>query len=200
MRWQTPLILALLLSIWFAPRAQANSILNGGFEASGFADSMVQPGGSGSLVFEGGSAHTGHAAAWFGAVGAIADTISEVFSTNPGESYTATFWLAHPSSDHANSFTVLWDGLPILTLVNATRFGYTEYTFVEQAVGTLDDFLLRPRHARLLRARRCECFLSGNARAVDARAVQLRPSWPAPAAFASCVLIRMCSSERSVSR
>lgn len=132
--WKLALVVVLALAV--VPEARANSILNGGFESSSFADWLVDPAASGSLIFEGGSAHTGHAAAWFGAVGTLGDTISETFATNPGESYVMTFWLGHRAADNANVFTVLWDGLPILNLVNAGGFRYTAFTFIEQAVGT----------------------------------------------------------------
>lgn len=133
MRWT--LAFALIAFFGIVPEVRANSILNGDFESPYFANWLVQPAASGSLLFEGGSAHTGHSAAWFGAVSSLADTISQTFATTPGESYVTTFWLRHPGSDLANAFTVFWDGVPILNLVNAGAFGYTEYTFVEVAAG-----------------------------------------------------------------
>ena len=69
-------------------------------------------------------------------MGLLGDSISETFDTTPGETYTATFWLAHRAWDFSNGFTVLWDGVPIFNIINAGAFTYTEFTFVEQALGT----------------------------------------------------------------
>jgi hypothetical protein len=128
--------LALALIFGVAPQVRANAILDGGFESGDFADWVVSPPGSGSLLFEGGGGHTGSFAAWFGAVGSIADTMSQTFTTVPGESYLFSFWIDHAVPDSSNVFTALWDGLPIVSLVNAGQFGYTEYTLVETATGT----------------------------------------------------------------
>jgi hypothetical protein len=130
------LALVLVVLFGFVPEARANSILNGGFEDPAFSDWAVEQAASGSALFEGGSAHTGHSAAWFGAVGTIADTISETFATTPGVTYVLTFWVAHAGAAVSNSFAAFWDGVPVLTLVNAGSFGYTEYTFSEVATDT----------------------------------------------------------------
>lgn len=118
-----------------APRAaQATPILNGGFEAA-LTDWTATTAASGSMLFIGGRAHSGSDAVWFGAIGGVDDQVSQVLPTAPGQRYIVDFWLAHGRSISANSFTVSWNGTPILALLNARRFGYTEYTFIEEAVG-----------------------------------------------------------------
>jgi hypothetical protein len=109
--------------------AGANAILNGGFETPGLVDWIVTPAVVGSDIFDGGRAHSGRSAAWFGAYGPTRDRLSQTFATSPGESYVLNFWLAHGSSGFANSFSVWWDGVLLLNLSNANRFGYREYTF-----------------------------------------------------------------------
>jgi hypothetical protein len=118
-----------------ASMARANSITNGGFETGNFAGWTTESAASGSLLFVGGHSRSGADAAWFGAIGAQDDVLSQTFTTLPGESYVITFWLAH-GAGAANDFHVQWDGTPLLALANASRFGQRQYTFVTTA---LDD-------------------------------------------------------------
>jgi hypothetical protein len=119
-----------------APMAHADSILNGGFESAAWADwttTLAPP--SGSLLFVGSHAHSGSDAAWFGAIGGVDDQLSQTFATVSGGTYVVDFWLAHGGRSRGNDFSVWWNDTPILALVNARQFGYTEYTFQEVAPG-----------------------------------------------------------------
>lgn len=115
---------------------RASSITNGGFETGSFAEWTTESAASGSLLFVGGHSRSGADAAWFGAIGAQDDVLSQTFTTLPGESYVITFWLAHGGTGAANDFNVQWDGTPLLALANTSRFGQRQYTFVTTA---LDD-------------------------------------------------------------
>ncbi len=115
--------------------AQASSILNGGFESASWVDWSGTLAPSGSILFVGSHGHSGRDAAWFGAIGGFDDQLSQTFATVPGGTYIVDFWLAHGGRNKANDFTVWWNDTPILALVNARRFGYTEYSFQEFATG-----------------------------------------------------------------
>ncbi len=116
-----------------AASASANSITNGGFEAGDFTGWTVDTAPSGSLLFVGNHAHSGADAAWFGAIGVRDDSLSQTFSTLPGEAYTVTFWLSHGATDSSNDFSAWWDDSPLLALVNAPRFNTRPYSFVLNA-------------------------------------------------------------------
>jgi flagellin len=129
----------ILSTLAWAPAARANVILNGGFETATLSDWTMTPAPSGSMAYVSGHAHSGRDALWFGAIGAFDDQVSQTFATLPGQTYVVDFWLAHGRSNAANDFNVFWGGTPILALVNAPRFGYREYSFVKQAVGTTTE-------------------------------------------------------------
>jgi hypothetical protein len=135
---RTAFLLVAALLVW-APAAQANAILNGGFETATLANWTMTPAASGSMAYVGGHAHSGRNALWFGAIGAFDDQVFQTFATQPGQTYVIAFWVAHGRSNAANDFNVLWGGTSILALVNAPRFGYREYTFVQQAIGTTTE-------------------------------------------------------------
>jgi len=118
-----------------APAAHAEAILSGGFESGTLNDWTITPAATGSLVFVSGNAHRGHDAAWFGAMGALDDQISQTIATTSGDLYVVEFWLAHGATNAANDFTVLWNGAPIYSLTGAASFGYTRVSLIEQATG-----------------------------------------------------------------
>ena len=120
-----------------------NLIANGGFETGTFApDWIAIPASSGSLFgVSTTDPHSGLYAAYFGATGSSNDTIFQFStSTQAGQSYVFSFWLAHPSGTSANNFTALWNGTPVLNLTNIDQFAYTEYSFVEQAASAFSTF------------------------------------------------------------
>jgi hypothetical protein len=138
-------VIALAFVLIAVSEARANAILNPGFEEAGLSGWLVDPATHGSLIFQAGGGHSSPTAAWFGAVGLIPDTISQTYTTTPGQSYTLSFWLAHAASNAANAFTVWWDGAPVLSLLNAGRFGYHEYTFVSTALDTSSTIVFSGR-------------------------------------------------------
>ena len=95
------LFAVLLVSFVVAPCGAAELVQNGGFETGNFNVWTVTPASSGSLLAVNGSLrypHTGTYAASFGAVGTQDDSISQTLATVAGQSYTFSFWLAHPYS------------------------------------------------------------------------------------------------------
>jgi hypothetical protein len=129
---RTPAICAAVLALvcGVVPEVRADAIVNPGFEQGQFVGWTVSEAPAGSLLLQGGRAHSGRSAAWFGAVGGSSDSLAQTFAVTPGEQYALSFWLAHGGTNSANAFTVLWDGLTIFSLVNAGAFGYREFTFV----------------------------------------------------------------------
>jgi hypothetical protein len=130
------------------PAAQANIVLNGSFDEntppSGTAplDWTFIMAASGSDFFVGPGpfygAFTPPNSANFGAVGSFDDTLQQVLTTVPGETYTITYELAHADSDSENDFSASWNGtvIPGSVLVNASAFDYTLYSFTEVATST----------------------------------------------------------------
>ena len=109
---------------------------NGSFETGDFSGWTL--GGNYTVSVYGpqtsidGSAENGQYAANIGAVGSDA-TLSEAIQTTAGQHYTLTFWLAN-SGGGPNDFAVKWNGATLLSLVNASGQGYTQYTY--DVVGT----------------------------------------------------------------
>lgn len=134
--WVTTAVLTILLAM--ARATSASPILNGGFETGDFFDWVAIPDPEDSLFYVSGNPRSGSYAAWFGAIGEVDETIAQTFPTVPGESYEISFWLAHGTSFAANDFNAYWNAsalsIPMLSLVNAASFGYTQYTFIETAL------------------------------------------------------------------
>lgn len=126
------LIIAAVVAV--APDARANTILNAGFETGSFSGWETQPQPREPMFFVGGNAYEGDNAAWFGSIWHFDESIWQTFATTAGDQYEVTFWLAHGRS-WANDFNVWWNNAPLLSLVNASRFGYQEYSYTVTATG-----------------------------------------------------------------
>ena len=62
-------------------------------------------------------------------------TLSQTIATTPGQTYTLSFWLKNEGSG-GNDFAAKWNGQNLLSLTNATQFGYTQYTYTVTATGS----------------------------------------------------------------
>jgi hypothetical protein len=113
-----------------------NLVANGSFETGDFTGWTLggnfAPLSAGAQTFINGEAQSGVAAAGLGSVDTDG-TLSQNIQTTAGQHYTLDFWLANASSG-PNDFTVKWNGIELLALVNAPVQAYTEYTF--DVVGT----------------------------------------------------------------
>jgi hypothetical protein len=112
----------------FAHPASANLITNPGFETGDFTG-WSKVGGLVAGTINGVSPHSGNFQAIFSADGLA---LTQSVATTPGASYTIDFFLAQ-AGGAPNSFSVSWGGSTIFSLTNQSSFGYTEYTFTENA-------------------------------------------------------------------
>ena len=122
----------LLLSGAYSPSTSqaANLVQNGGFEIGDFTG-WTQSGNTGYTSVQSSFPLSGTFSAFFGPIGSDG-FISQALVTTPGQSYTVSFWLQNGASG-ANDFRLYWDGSEIYNFFNASAFGYTQYSFVEQA-------------------------------------------------------------------
>jgi hypothetical protein len=148
---------AVVASLSFAHHARAgfaqgtNLIQNPGFEdstddGSGGAtttpDWTVSPGFGTDFVFtdggttqSGGSANTGSWYAEFMATSASnaqSGTLSQTIATTANTYYTVSFFLANFGGPH-NTFVATFGGQTLLSLTDASAFGYRQYTMIVRA-------------------------------------------------------------------
>ncbi|HLI86949.1 MAG TPA: PEP-CTERM sorting domain-containing protein [Bryobacteraceae bacterium] len=137
------------------PAAQANIVLNGGFDldtpSTGVAplDWTLTPAAVRSEFIVGNDMVWGVLSppnsANFAASGPPGpgndDVLSQVLATIPGQTYTLDYFLANDDGmtmTEDNDFSVSWGGvtIPGSVLTNATAFNYREFTFTEVATST----------------------------------------------------------------
>jgi hypothetical protein len=120
--------------------AAADLVTNGGFETGNFSSWTFTGGGcvgvTGSVAGVGCSPvdtdpgpHSGNYAAYLGPNGQI-DTLAQNLATTGGQSYRVSFWLSNTSLNgvtNPNLFQVSWDGVALMTLSNASAFGYQQF-------------------------------------------------------------------------
>lgn len=145
-----------LVAIALAPMARAqNLVQNPGFEDStdsgnGSATTTpgwtVSPGFGTDFVFtDGGTTQNGGSAAngstWYAEFAATSAgdaqsaTLSQTIATTPGQYYTVTFFLANFGGPH-NTFLATFGGQTLLSLTDASAFGYQQFTVVLRATST----------------------------------------------------------------
>ena len=59
-------------------------------------------------------------------------TLSQTIATTAGQTYTLSFWLQNEASG-TNDFKAIWNGQTLLSLTNAAKSGYTQYTYTVTA-------------------------------------------------------------------
>ena len=109
----------------------ANLVTNGSFETDSFSGWTVggNSGASayGPQLFVDKTAESGTYAAGLGSMGSDG-TLSQTIATTAGQTYTLSFWLQNEAAG-ANDFKATWNGQTLLSLTNATKAGYTQYTY-----------------------------------------------------------------------
>ncbi|HLJ93427.1 MAG TPA: carbohydrate binding domain-containing protein [Gemmataceae bacterium] len=117
-----------------------NLIKNGGFETGDFTF-WTQYGNLGYTGVDSTDVHTGSFAATLGPIGSLG-YLSQTVPTTPGQTYTLSYWLAHPypdwlapDPDVPNEFQVSIGGTTVSDQVNLGNFDYTQFTATYTATG-----------------------------------------------------------------
>lgn len=130
------ILLALLCSL---PCGAVNLVRNPGFEeASTLTQWTVTPAASGSLILVGATTpHSGSRNASFGAESGQDDVLSQVLTTNPGETYVFNFWM-QLGSDQDIHFAASFNSTTLLNLTNTTTVDglYQQFQFTVTGTGT----------------------------------------------------------------
>jgi len=125
---------------------------NGGFESGDFTGWDFQGSSNNNFVdsidtsqYQGGSTipgvddsrfvHSEIYGAFLGQSGSLA-YLSQTLPTLAGDRYLLSFWLVNPAPGTPNEFQATWDGNPLLDLVDADPFGWTNCQYVVTASGT----------------------------------------------------------------
>ena len=125
-----------VILVWATSPASANLITNSGFETGDFTGwTVTNTTGLVSVLNNSVlTPHSGVFAAVNGNHNPLA-TIAQTLVTTPGQTYTFSFWLQelNNNSPPSNSFAALWNGGPLLSLVNAANFPYRQYSYTVSA-------------------------------------------------------------------
>jgi len=123
------------------PALAQNLVQNPGFESTPNNGSNTSPdwtldASSDTTYVNGeGTANTGVWAVEFAAAGAAAatqGTLSQAITTVPSTYYTVTFFLANEGGPH-NTFLATFGGQTVLSLTDASAFGYRQFTATVRA-------------------------------------------------------------------
>src|SRR5581483_11077436 len=133
------LFLLLLLVVLLALPANANLIVNGGFETGNFSGWDV----SGATVYgfdygiTNAGPHSGTYAAYFGAMTGNT-SLSQTLSTIPGQLYDGSFWIGNTNQKQPadNLIQVIWDGNVVLNGSNVPDAPWTHEEGMLAATGT----------------------------------------------------------------
>jgi hypothetical protein len=127
-------VAALMGIICVTPSIGAELVANGGFETGDFTG-WSQSGNMGFTGVSTSAVHSGAYSAFLGPVGSDG-FLSQVLTTTNGQWYSVYFWLQNDGGT-PNDFNVLWGGISIFSAANMSAFGYTQYSFLEQATSSL---------------------------------------------------------------
>jgi len=133
-------IAVLCLSFPIVGDADANLVINGGFEDGNFTGWTITPATIGSNLFiDTANVNSGDFAAGFGATLGEDDSISQIISTTPNETYLFDFWLKNVGAvGLADHFEAIWNGTPVLNLTNQLpTAGFVQHVFTETATGSM---------------------------------------------------------------
>jgi hypothetical protein len=117
-----------------------NLVLNCGFETGDFSNwTVLNDTGNNTSVQGpsftlGGGVNSGDFFAALGDVSAQPTTLEQTFADVDGSTLTFSFYLA--TSGASNDFTASFDGDPLLSVPDAPRAGYTEYSYTVTGTGS----------------------------------------------------------------
>ena len=142
------IVIGLLAALLSTRPAEANLVVNPGFETGDFTG-WTRGGNTTLSTVAGPYSHSGNFGANFGQV-TIPGTLSQTIATSPGASYTIDFWLknlAGPfnSPNTPNFFSASFGGNVLASLTDAAPFDYTEFTYnvVASTSSALLEFTFR---------------------------------------------------------
>lgn len=113
-----------------------NLVVNGGFE-TGDLTGWTESGNTGYTGVSTANAHSGNYAAYLGPVGSDV-YLDQDIATTPGDTYQVTFWLMNPGGTPSD-FTAKFGDATLMSLVDSSAQGYTEYVFDVTATSSLTD-------------------------------------------------------------
>jgi hypothetical protein len=129
------------------PALASSIVLNGGFETGNLTSWTVSHASMNSAVaVSGTNPHSGSFALAFAGQnqgGGDEDGVAELLPTVSGQTYILDFWLKQeivPGCQPAgsclyNDFAAFWNGVPVMQMVSAPAFGYTEFMVSVIATG-----------------------------------------------------------------
>ncbi len=142
MRRSVSMGLALILVLGGVDQTMAgNLITNPGFETGDFTGWTVTHHGSTLVLPDGyvyhGMTYYSHTGNYFAGLGSNnqLDSLSQTLTTDPGQSYTISFWLASDGLT-SNEFKVIWDGTTLSDQINIPAQAYLEQTYTVQGTGS----------------------------------------------------------------
>jgi hypothetical protein len=126
-------------SISICDGVEGNLVQNCGFETGNFSSWTVLNDDGNTNVERnsftlGGGVHSGTFFATLGDESTIPTTLEQTFADIAGSTLTFSFYLA--TDGQANDFTADFDGVPLLSLPDAPKEGYTEYSFTVTGTGS----------------------------------------------------------------
>jgi hypothetical protein len=91
------------------------------------------------------SPHSGLYSEYSGPVGSLG-YLSQNIATMSGQTYMVNFWLQNLYGGTPSEFSVSWNGITQIDLVNSSDFPYTEFTFTAVAEGDSTPLIFGFRH------------------------------------------------------
>ena len=125
-----------------SPSALANLVSDPGFESDMNCSNQSASGRGGGAFYSDAThcpfvlhaPHSGLMSAAFGTVSSLG-FISQAISTDPGQRYDFTFWLAGDNG-FPNEFVALWSGNQIFDQVNVMGTDWVQYSFIQVATSS----------------------------------------------------------------
>ncbi len=142
-----PLFLAIAVLLTWRPVANAEMIINSGFETGNFSGWTISGTSTNLGVDFGithGDVHSGSSAAWFGALSGIT-YISQTLATIPGQAYFLSFWGENVTPDSPppqNHIEAWWGGTQLLDGGDVPVKPWSEGSAAVVASGSLTELKL----------------------------------------------------------